>query len=151
LYFGHLWCGEWVWLVLAAAAAAAADRMLLLLIVCCCYSLGPAKLQFPCHLYYLSPGKLSKYSLAAKRSGVFAELPTAAAPDAVSKTSREAKQLVHSAKQHAWLVFFETVGGAVTAGVTDGSRAVSDSWLWTMVTDSAAAAAGEGRWYLPGQ
>eukprot|EP00775_Hariotina_reticulata_P010067 gene10067-10222_t len=107
-----------------------------------------APLHTGLHFWQAAAG-LSKYSLASKRSGVFAELPTAAGPDAGSKSSREAKQLVHSAKQHAWLVFLEVTGGALAAA-DSGSKGASSSWLWTLVTDSAAAAAGEGRWYLPG-
>lgn len=111
---------------------------------CRCRRLGTASLQFPCHLYYLSPGKLSKYSLASKRAGCFVSLPpidTAGAP-------HEAKQLVHSPKQHAWLVFFErrpVVGpeGSAAAAAGDGG-----SSHFTLVQD--AAAAGQATWFLPG-
>jgi hypothetical protein len=126
--------------------------------------LGTATLHFPCHLYYLSPGKLSKYSLASKQAGCFVSLP----PIDGSGTPHEAKQLVHSPKQHAWLVFFESrtaVGPAAGAagGGGAGSRAASPAVSepggrggssgaggchFTLVQDAAAAA--QATWFLPG-
>lgn len=120
--------------------------------------MGTATLQFPCHLYFLSPGKLSKYSLASKKAGCFVSLP----PVHTSGTPHEPKQLVHSPKQHAWLVFFETAHSAVpgntaaaaaaAAGDTgvgsSGSSGGRGSSHFTLVQD--AAAAGQATWFLPG-
>lgn len=121
----------------------------------CPCRLGTATLQFPCHLYFLSPGKLSKYSLASKKSGCFVSLP----PVDSSGAAHEAKQLVHSPKQHAWLVFFEArasavapaaAGGSTAASPTEGgaSGGSSGSCHFTLVQD--AAAAGQATWFLPG-
>jgi hypothetical protein len=122
--------------------------------------LGTATLQFPCHLYFLSPGKLSKYSLASKKTGCFVSLP----PIDSSGAPHEAKQLVHSPKQHAWLVFFETRPSVAPAAAGGASRAASPtmsvgvgsssgsggsgSCHFTLVHD--AAAAGQATWFLPG-
>ena len=126
--------------------------------------MGPAKLQFPCHLYYLSPGKLSKYSLASKKSGCFVELP----PADKSGQPHQARHLVHSAKQHAWLVFFQSQSGAglgsrvrssrtgTAAGAAAGVSGTDDDegWHFTLVTDAVdnrASAAGQATWFLPGE
>lgn len=138
--------------------------------VCCCVlspmmrRLGTATLHFPCHLYFLSPGKLSKYSLASKQAGCFVSLP----PIDGSGSPHEAKQLVHSPKQHAWLVFFEhraavgpaaaaAAGGAASraaspavsepGGRGDGSGGAGGCHF-TLVHDAAAAA--QATWFLPG-
>ncbi|WIA34203.1 hypothetical protein OEZ86_012559 [Tetradesmus obliquus] len=112
--------------------------------------MGPARLQFPCHLYFLSPGKLSKYALASKKSGCFLDLPPA------DKAGRphSAQQLVHSAKQHAWLVFFESTSSSSSStrgkgGGSSGSSSSGGGWHFTLVTD--AAAAGQASWFLPGR
>jgi hypothetical protein len=112
--------------------------------------LGSARLQFPCHLYYLSPGKLSKYSLASKCSGCFVALP----PRDSSGAPHEARQLVHSPKQHAWLVFFErrasSAAGAASSSAGGGSSSSSSSGShFTLVQD--AAAANQATWFLPGE
>jgi hypothetical protein len=113
--------------------------------------MGPAKLQFPCHLYYLSPGKLSKYALASKKSGCFVDLP----PADTAGRAHVAKHLVHSSKQHAWLVFFESTGSSSSSssrGKGGGSSSSSSSsdggWHFTLVQD--AAAAGQASWFVPG-
>lgn len=138
--------------------------------VCCCVllclvpmrRLGTATLHFPCHLVFLSPGKLSKYSLASKQAGCCVSLP----PINGSGAPHEAKQLVHSPKQHAWLVFFENraaVGPAAAAAASGAaSRAASPAVSepggrggggaggchFTLVHDAAAAA--QAAWFLPG-
>ncbi|KAF6258699.1 hypothetical protein COO60DRAFT_1088483 [Scenedesmus sp. NREL 46B-D3] len=109
--------------------------------------MGPAKLQFPCHLYYLSPGKLSKYALASKKSGCFVDLP----PTDKAGRAHVAKQLVHSTKQHAWLVFFEPTGSSSRGGSSSGSgRSAAGGWQFTLV-QGAAAAARQASWFLPGR
>jgi uncharacterized membrane protein YgcG len=113
--------------------------------------MGPAKLQFPCHLYYLSPGKLSKYALASKKSGCFVDLP----PADKAGCAHVAKHLVHSSKQHAWLVFFESTGSSSSSsssrgrGGSSSSRSGDGGWHFTLVQD--AAAAGQASWFLPGK
>jgi hypothetical protein len=110
--------------------------------------MGPAKLQFPCHLYYLSPGKLSKYALASKRSGCFVDLP----PADKAGRAHVAQHLVHSSRQHAWLVFFESTGSSSSSSRGRGGSSSSSAdggWHFTLVQD--AAAAGQASWFLPGE
>ena len=113
------------------------------------------RLQFPCHLYFLSGGRLCKYALASKAAGgVVADLPATSAPGAgaaeggsrATESSKacpgrplEARYLVHSAKQRAWLAFFESPvapapegggiggGGGDNGGGDDGNRPLSSS------------------------
>eukprot|EP00878_Enallax_costatus_P005037 GHUV01005297.1.p1 GENE.GHUV01005297.1~~GHUV01005297.1.p1 ORF type:complete len:1446 (+),score=421.24 GHUV01005297.1:301-4638(+) len=118
--------------------------------------MGPAKLQFPCHLYYLGANKLSKYSLASKKSGCFVQLP----PTNKAGQHHQAKHLVHSSKQHAWLVFFQSQSGPSgrnSVGGTEKGRAAaavgketdSDGWSFTLVTDTAGS--DKASWVLPGK
>lgn len=116
--------------------------------------MGPAKLQFPCHLYFLGPNKLSKYSLVSKKSGCFVQPPTTNR----AGQPHQAKRLVHSPQQHAWLVFFQTQSGASTRSVggTENGRAAaaagketdSEGWSYTLITDTAGS--DKASWYLPG-
>ena len=121
---------------------------------CCIRRLSP--LQFPCHLYYLNQSSICKYSVATKQSGALLSLTP---DDAKGKgkgykphtpTYKE-RLMVHSAKQNAWLVFFERSTGvtvaapgaaAVAAGPTGGTGAVGAVGSTDSVGVQAAAPGG---------
>jgi hypothetical protein len=122
-------------------------------------SVGTGRLQFPCHLYFLGQSKVCKYGLASKATGAFVVLP------ATNREGRRhrARYVVHSAKQHAWLVFFESsepppaapTGGraaaAAAAAPGDAADAASDAdgsdaGGGAGASAAAAEAADAGRW-----
>ncbi len=111
--------------------------------------LGAATLQFPCHLYYLSAGKLCKYSLVSKRSGPLLDLmpqragggDSSAAEAAAATLTPEPRALVHSPRQQAWLVF-------CCSDDTDIGRPGA-GWVFTLLHDLTVAAK-RGARYLPG-
>jgi hypothetical protein len=123
-------------------------------------SVGTGRLQFPCHLYFLGGSKVCKYGLASKTTGAFVTLPEANREGA----RHRARYVVHSPKQHAWLVFFESTeppaaaaaaGGAapqgaagLAAGEAEGEGAqTSDGGASDAGSSGVAAAAADGgRW-----
>ncbi|EFJ50185.1 hypothetical protein VOLCADRAFT_89057 [Volvox carteri f. nagariensis] len=139
----------------AAAAAPAAD--------------GGA-LALPPHVYYLAGNRLMKYSLVTRSTCTLANLPAdAVTPDGDVRTAR---QLMHSSKAGAWLVFFEAGagggGGAVTGGGNGatggggvgtgggggGTSTALDRFSWTLLNAtsfSAESGAGDVTWVRQGK
>lgn len=96
-----------------------------------------AKLQYPCHLYFLASGKVCKYGLVTKATGAFMHLP------ATNKQNRahESRYMIHSAKQHAWLVFCESLEAP-------DKQHRSHTWEFTLIRGGVGD---QATWFLPGK
>ncbi|GFR49123.1 hypothetical protein Agub_g10921, partial [Astrephomene gubernaculifera] len=99
-------------------------------------------LPLPPHVYYLAGNRLMKYALVTRSSGALAQLPT----DTPRGDVRTPRQLLHSTKAAAWLVFFETPAAAGAAGGADGggsaaAAAAAERFTWTLLNGSSFGAA----------
>ncbi len=109
----------------------------------CPCRLTSTKLQFPCHLYFLGTSKVCKYSLVTKATGAFAALPDT---DAAGH-SQQARHVLHSPKQNAWLVFFEGMEAPEPRSGASSSVGSGIAWRFTLVRDGMTDTA---TWFLPG-
>ncbi|GLI65745.1 hypothetical protein VaNZ11_009346 [Volvox africanus] len=99
---------------------------------------APGELALPPHVYYLAGSRLMKYALVPRTACTMVNLP----PDTSDGDTRVARQLLHSSKAGAWLVFFE-VGIANGAGGTGGGApATSDRFNWSLVNASSFSTEG---------
>lgn len=101
--------------------------------------LSSSKLLFPCYLYFLSSLKVQRYSLVNKTTGAMVLMPDS------NKEGRphEARYILHSHKQNAWLVFFESMEPP-----TKVPGSAQRTWEFTLMRDGMAALAS---WFLPGK
>jgi hypothetical protein len=113
---------------------------------------GTGRLQFPCHLYFLGRGKVCKYGLASKTTGAFVTLPST---DRAGRR-HQARHIVHSAKQNAWLVFFESAeppAAKAAEGPDGGAEAAAAAgdplWEFCLVKENLSTS-DQGAWFLPG-
>ncbi|KXZ50212.1 hypothetical protein GPECTOR_17g849 [Gonium pectorale] len=105
-------------------------------------------LTLPPHVYYLAGNRLMKYSLITRTAGTIVQLPT----DAPDGDTRQPRQLLHSARRGAWLVFFESAAGAPTAaaggngmnGTAGGAASGPERFTWALVNAGTFGAATDG-------
>ncbi|GLC75697.1 hypothetical protein PLESTF_001674900 [Pleodorina starrii] len=123
-------------------------------------------LALPPHVYYLAGSRLMKYSLAPRSACTLVQLPPAEGPDG---DVRVARQVVHSARAGAWLLFFEQQGGGGGGGGgggpggpsggganggTGGGAGPAERFSWTLINApsfSSEGGAGFVSWIRSGK